>query len=521
MRTRLLAALLLSAAAAAPGGRAWAGGGRPGGIFEYSASGRASGMGGAYTALADDAAALYHNPAGLGRVRGHEIALLRANLFGGASYDYLGYARQGRTGGWGAHLVRLNLGGLEGRDENNLPAGGFTYAETGLAFGFGSNAFFDRSLALGGSFKVLSRSLGGASSRLLGLDLGAQVFPELWDRRLSLGAKISNPLRMKMGDTDDDLSLLVKAGFGLRLLPGLVFGANVSSEKDFELGTEYSLGPASLRAGFREMGPSFGAGLRFLKRWHADFAVSNHSSLGMATQISLGCRLGEGRAVERVKSRYQDLRAQAERSFEDRRYLESLALFERMLATNLDEREPGRVRDAGRVSRLKALAAALDLEKRPERAKALSAGGEQGESGRESIRALMEGDDLKSLLLAQAAHGAAPDAEAFRALLHAVSKTTFQRPAQDELLPAAQLVDLKLRKALSSFEAERYEEAAEHCRQVLLLDPNSALAHERLGSAYFALELKSKALFEWREALRLRPGNDSLRDFLKRIGEAP
>ena len=43
--------------------------GQPGDIFNYAASGRASAMGGAYTALASDASSIYYNPAGLGLVR--------------------------------------------------------------------------------------------------------------------------------------------------------------------------------------------------------------------------------------------------------------------------------------------------------------------------------------------------------------------------------------------------------------------------------------------------------------------
>ena len=50
---------------------------------------RAIGMGGAFSALADDASALFWNPAGLARVGHQEIAVSHANLFGTGIRDDL------------------------------------------------------------------------------------------------------------------------------------------------------------------------------------------------------------------------------------------------------------------------------------------------------------------------------------------------------------------------------------------------------------------------------------------------
>ena len=99
---------------------------------------RAAGMGNAGVALADNASAIFWNPAGLAFQRGTEAAITHSEWLpefdAGLYYEYL--VAKHHLPGWGtlgAHLTYLNLGKHEGRDEQNNPTG--TFRSYDLALG--------------------------------------------------------------------------------------------------------------------------------------------------------------------------------------------------------------------------------------------------------------------------------------------------------------------------------------------------------------------------------------------------
>ena len=76
---------------------------------------RASGMGEANVAIADDAVGGYYNPAGIAWSKGRKISLMRAkwlpNLVDDISYNFLGYSQHIEgLGSIGGHIIYLDLG---------------------------------------------------------------------------------------------------------------------------------------------------------------------------------------------------------------------------------------------------------------------------------------------------------------------------------------------------------------------------------------------------------------------------
>ncbi len=82
-------------------------------VLNIGMGARAMGMGGAHIGVADDAAAVYYNPAGLGFIDGHNATSLYTSLHGAAGYLALGYAQSNFGGGF----LRLNASELEETDE--------------------------------------------------------------------------------------------------------------------------------------------------------------------------------------------------------------------------------------------------------------------------------------------------------------------------------------------------------------------------------------------------------------------
>ncbi len=52
-------------------------------------------------------------------------------------------------------------------------------------------------------------------------------------------------------------------------------------------------------------------------------------------------------------------------------------------------------------------------------------------------------------------------------------------------------------------------------QDVLDLEPNNVTAMEIMGSAFFLMEQKDKAVAVWRRVLELDPNNRSVREFLQ------
>jgi len=123
---------------------------------------RAAGMGNTGVALADNAAAVFWNPAGLAFQKGNQVSIthsewlpaFNADLF----YDYLvgKYYIEG-IGTIGAHITYLNLGEQIRTDEQGLEQGRFNSYE--FAGGFSYGAKLNENFSLGGGFRFIYSSL--------------------------------------------------------------------------------------------------------------------------------------------------------------------------------------------------------------------------------------------------------------------------------------------------------------------------------------------------------------------------
>jgi hypothetical protein len=246
-------------------------------------------MGSAQTAMARDVTSIYYNPAGLGLLPSSELTVMRANLFEGATYDYAAYARNKKStpGGWGMELIRLNVGGGEGRDQFNNPTGGFNYSEMALGLAHGWRGLLFPKLSAGAKVKMLKRSLGGSGDTLYGVDVGAQLGPWM-NEKLWAGAVLQNVINYKQGEMDDRLKPMARLGASYQIAGPLSVAADVSQDGEFRLGTEYSFGMTALRVGVADKALCFGGGLAWRQKYMFDLALVSHPTLGMSQRFSIG-----------------------------------------------------------------------------------------------------------------------------------------------------------------------------------------------------------------------------------------
>ncbi|TPW21740.1 MAG: hypothetical protein FD126_384 [Elusimicrobia bacterium] len=486
----LAAALLLPSLARASSA------GRPGELYSFGASARGLAMGGAHTALVNDVTSVYYNPAGLGMLPAREVSFMRANLFGDATYDYIGYAqnKKKRAGGWGFEVIRLGAAGDDGRDELNNKSGGFAWSETSLGLAHGWRGLFHPALSFGLKGKMLTRSLGSASDRMIGADMGVQAGP-FNSGRLMLGAVVQNAFSMVQGDTDDKLEPVIRAGASYKVIGPLMLTGDVSADGEFRVGTEYAFGFAALRAGIEDRQLSFGGGMKFRSKYSFDLAILSHPVLGMSQRLSY---LANGQA-----------------ELNKRDYLRASKDLETALGIDPNVGD-GSWKE--RAARLRKLVKALDLENHPEDQEALKQDSPAAFMAFQVIGAWLDGEEDRAMLLAHATAGTINRHGGYRRLLESMAVLTGRKVDRDAILPPARLATLRMKQGVDSIYQRRFAPAVEALREALWLEPNNAVAWTRLGSAYFAMGDKPRAGAAWKKALEINPADEKLKTFMAAQG---
>lgn len=224
---------------------------------------RAAAMGDAQAAAADDATAIFGNPAALTVIPSFSMTAFHAPYIEQAANGAAAYAHNlGRAGAVGAGLRYASAGSSERRDEAGLTVGSLSPSDRSLSAGYawrfrrGNRLRFLNGFSIGGAVKhVSSRIVEGAEA--VTLDAGL-LSPEFFNHRLRAGVTASNiGGRLRYGGVEEPLPSEMRLGTAYRISEGWRLAADVGFPKgdpaEASLGAEYSrpVGPftASVRAG--------------------------------------------------------------------------------------------------------------------------------------------------------------------------------------------------------------------------------------------------------------------------------
>ena len=256
-------------------------------LFDVGMGARALGMGGAFVAVADDANAIYYNPAGLALIDGHDVTSMYSTLLGAGNYFGAGYAQKNI----GAAVFGL-LSTATGTDEYGNPTEEFGYSEGTLAGGY-AHAFGP--FALGGAVKLYAQDAGASRGFGATGDIGALItLPYLDGVRFGAVARnLIGSVKFQSGHTDNfDQSYVL--GMSLKPLKGLTLAADYDITHSIgRVGAEYRIVDAfAARAGAtvnadRQWGFTAGAGFA-LANLRVDYAYQFHAELPDSHWISLG-----------------------------------------------------------------------------------------------------------------------------------------------------------------------------------------------------------------------------------------
>lgn len=149
-------------------------GGQGGAFLRLPSDVRAAGMGNAFTAVADDAAAMYFNPAGMTQVVGSAMGVSYTKLSMDRAQLQAGLVRRlGEGPRLGLMIHGFQVSDIDGRDGQGQPTAPFDDREAALAAGVAFPLL--PTLSVGGAVKYVYHDLDGDAATGLVFDIGAHA----------------------------------------------------------------------------------------------------------------------------------------------------------------------------------------------------------------------------------------------------------------------------------------------------------------------------------------------------------
>lgn len=303
-------------------------------IFSIGGGARAMGMGNGFIGLADDATAIYYNPAGLTSLQTQQVSFLHAVLFEETTYDFIAYAYPSIWGTFGIAGMRIGTDDIGRRGSDYYDLGRFSASQMQLLFSY-SRSFYNNYSA-GITFKMNHQSIDNYSAYGFGFDIGgrAKIIDNLYAGLVVqdiIGANI------QLIDEKERTPVTFKTGLSYFISKNdfpVIGRVNLDLEKPENRSIKLRTGfeavhnsGLALRAGYDRENPSLGMGIQY-QNLFVDYAYKfvDHLSdshrfsftlnFGMTKEESLEQR--ETIKKENIQSAIAENRLQALNSYLDK-----------------------------------------------------------------------------------------------------------------------------------------------------------------------------------------------------------
>ncbi|MFQ6008135.1 MAG: PorV/PorQ family protein [Candidatus Zixiibacteriota bacterium] len=281
-------------------------------LFSVGAGARALAMGGGFTSLADDASAVFYNPAGLPTLEYHEISFMHMTLFEGTTYDFASWTYPvASLGGFGAAYMRIGTNDII-RSSGFVEQEPFDYSQSQFLVSYGRE--LKEGFSLGVSLKTINQNLGDYYDYGVGLDLGMMAH---LNNRLTAGFIIRDmiPPTIELEEKSEAQPVTVVSGLSLRntkLTERVGLVASLELEKIEERNMKVHTGAEvvfdktyALRAGYDRDNLSFGAGFVY-RRLKIDYAYKILDYIEDSHRFSISFLLGPAVSEQVRKKRFEE-----------------------------------------------------------------------------------------------------------------------------------------------------------------------------------------------------------------------
>jgi len=164
---------------------------------------RANAMGGAYTSIANDASAMYWNPAGIANVNEVQTLFTYTKMFADINVNYFGIVfPAGEYGTFGASVTALNVGEMDVTSEYYPEGTGEKFTAGSYSFALTYSRFITEDFAVGFNIKYIREDIFNSTADGLGFDIGTIFKTPFYG--LKFASSISN-YGSKMQMAGDDL----------------------------------------------------------------------------------------------------------------------------------------------------------------------------------------------------------------------------------------------------------------------------------------------------------------------------
>ncbi|PIP13442.1 MAG: hypothetical protein COX49_02115 [bacterium (Candidatus Stahlbacteria) CG23_combo_of_CG06-09_8_20_14_all_40_9] len=152
---------------------------------------RAIGMGGAFVAVADDATAIYWNPAGISRLYKNEAVAIHTDWLGGMNFDFAGVViYTPHWGNFGVSLTSLSMPEMKVRTVEEPEGTGEMFGAGDLALGLSYARGLTDRFSIGFNLKYINQRIWHMSASTFAVDVGTLFRTDF--NGMKIGMSISN-----------------------------------------------------------------------------------------------------------------------------------------------------------------------------------------------------------------------------------------------------------------------------------------------------------------------------------------
>ncbi len=182
-------------------------------VLKFNVGPRAIGMGGAFTAIADDITAIYWNPSGTANINTNEAFFNHTALYSDINHDFAAFATNlSGIGTIGAFVSVLSMDEMKVRTIENPEGTGEFFNYNTFIMGLNYSRFLTTNFSIGFNVKYISENLWHMNSSGFAIDIGTLYkIPIL--NELRIASSISN-FGTKMQLSGRDATVIYASGAG-------------------------------------------------------------------------------------------------------------------------------------------------------------------------------------------------------------------------------------------------------------------------------------------------------------------